>query len=183
MFVLPWARTKLLQIPVNEITENRNWRTQKMRPHCLIPSIIKEWVKDVITPRKPSQKSAALFGWWPPQRKKNWVFFFVFAPEAQRLFPWAPVHCFYPTNCTAVMKHANQRFKMLYVWGKAKPLGHCFNLTMQKHTGPWLFDLINIKDHICTPWSKRSLLPAASLTPSGCVISWATAFSPPPSGT
>lgn len=62
-----------------------------------------EWVKDVITPRKPSQKSAALFGWWPPQRKKNWVFFFVFAPEAQRLFPWAPVHCFYPTNCTAVM--------------------------------------------------------------------------------
>lgn len=142
-----------------------------------------EWVKDVITPRKPSQKSAALFGWWPPQRKKNWVFFFVFAPEAQRLFPWAPVHCFYPTNCTAVMKHANQRFKMLYVWGKAKPLGHCFNLTMQKHTGPWLFDLINIKDHICTPWSKRSLLPAASLTPSGCVISWATAFSPPPSGT
>lgn len=29
---------------------------------------------------------------------------------------------------------------MLYVWGKAKPLGHCFDLTMQKHTGPWLFD-------------------------------------------
>lgn len=134
-------------------------------------------------PPKTFTKISSIIWLMTPQIKKNWVFFFVFAPEAQRLFPWAPVHCFYPTNCTAVMKHANQRFKMLYVWGKAKPLGHCFNLTMQKHTGPWLFDLINIKDHICTPWSKRSLLPAASLTPSGCVISWATAFSPPPSGT
>lgn len=29
-----------------------------------------EWVKDMITPRKPSQKSAALFGWWPPKEKR-----------------------------------------------------------------------------------------------------------------
>lgn len=42
---------------------------------------------------------------------------------------------------------------MLYVWGKAKPLGHCFNLTMQKHTNkhkrPYLHSLEQKKPPPC----------------------------------
>lgn len=58
-----------------------------------------EWVKDVITPRKPSQKSAALFGWWPPKEKRIEFSPCVCSWSSEAVPVSASVvHCFYPTN-------------------------------------------------------------------------------------
>lgn len=110
-----------------------------------------------------NQNSPALFGRWlvsifhPGLATQKHVFF-LYASEGCSCSCDSSVRlCLYPTNHTLLHNTHIKGFKCesLNVWGKGKPHGHCFNLTKKKHAGPWSFDLINIIDHICAPWSNK----------------------------